>query len=111
MNHYDLGREVQTSFFVRTSDGRKLNPTEAGDRFADSRIAVALRHQAPLVSARVDGARQQFRTAQIDTDHTAGRHFDHHTPFPMADEKPTYTRYRSRPKLFGRGSDNLNSTV
>jgi LCP family protein required for cell wall assembly len=23
----------------------------------------------------------------------------------MADEKPTYTRYRSRPKLFGRGSD------
>ena len=24
----------------------------------------------------------------------------------MADEKPTYTKYRSRPKLFGRGSGN-----
>ena len=66
VNHYDLGREVQASFFIRTRDGRKLNPTEAGDRFADSRIAVALRHQAPLVSARVDGARQSTSSVPLE---------------------------------------------
>jgi hypothetical protein len=66
VNHYDLGREVQASFFVRTGDGRKLNPTEAGDRFADSRIAVALRHQAPLVGARVDGARQSTSSVPLE---------------------------------------------
>lgn len=58
LNHYDLGREVQASFFVRTSDGRKLNPTEAGDRYADQRVAPSMRHSAPLVSATVDGSTQ-----------------------------------------------------
>ena len=51
---------------------------------------------------RIDGSGQELRPAEIDADHAAGRHFDHDTPFAMADEKPTYTRYRSRPKLFGK---------
>jgi LCP family protein required for cell wall assembly len=51
---------------------------------------------------RIDGSGQEFRPAQIDADHTAGRHFAHDTPFAMDDEKPNYTRYRSRPKLFGK---------
>jgi len=54
---------------------------------------------------RIDGSGQELRPAQIDADHAAGRHFDHDTPFAMADEKPNYTRYRSRPKLFGKRSD------
>ena len=58
LNHYDLGRELQASFFIRTPDGRKLNPTEAGDRFADWRVAAELRHSSPLMSATVDDARQ-----------------------------------------------------
>ena len=66
VNHYDLGRVVQASFFVRTKDGRKLNPTEAGDRFADSRIAVALRHQAPLAGGRVDGASQSTSSVPLE---------------------------------------------
>jgi len=53
----------------------------------------------------VDRARQELGPAEIDADHAAGRHFVHHTPFPMADEKPQYTRYRSRPKLFGRRTE------
>ena len=56
---------------------------------------------------RIDRSRQELGPAQIDADHAAGRHFDHPTPFAMADEKPTYTKYRSRPKLFGgKGSSN-----
>lgn len=66
VNHYDLGREMQASFFIRSADGRKLNPTEAGDRFADSRIAVALRHQAPLASGRVDGERQSTLSVPLE---------------------------------------------
>jgi len=66
VNHYDLGREVQASFFIRTPDGRKLNPTEAGDRFADGRVAPALRHQAPLVSGRVDGALQSTMSVPLE---------------------------------------------
>ena len=54
---------------------------------------------------RIDGSGQELRPAQIDADHAAGRHFVHDTPFAMADEKPNYTRYRSRPKLFGKRSD------
>ena len=53
----------------------------------------------------IDGSGQEFRPAQIDADHTAGRHCDHDTPFAMDEEKPNYTRYRSRPKLFGKRSD------
>src|SRR4051812_48913353 len=34
VNHYDLGREVPGAFFVRASDGRQLNPPQAGGRFA-----------------------------------------------------------------------------
>ena len=66
VNHYDLGREMQASFFIRTADGRKLNPTEAGDRFADSRTAVSLRHQAPLATAKVDGARQSTSSVPLE---------------------------------------------
>ncbi len=51
----------------------------------------------------VDRSGQELGPAQIDADHAAGRHFDHDTPPAMADEKPTYTKYRSRPKLFGEG--------
>jgi LCP family protein required for cell wall assembly len=54
---------------------------------------------------RIDGSGQELRPAQIDADHAAGRHFDHDTPFALNDEKPNYTRYRSRPKLFGKRSE------
>ena len=54
---------------------------------------------------RIDGSGQEFRPAEIDADHTAGGHSDHDTPFAMDEEKPNYTRYRSRPKLFGKRSD------
>lgn len=66
LNHYDLGRELQSSFFIRTDDGRKLNPTEAGDRFADWRVAPAVRHTSPLVRATVDGARQTTLSVPLE---------------------------------------------
>src|SRR2546423_790483 len=66
LNHYDLGREMQASFFVRTSDGRKLNPTEAGDRYANLRVAPDVRHSSPLVTATVEGARQTTMSVPLE---------------------------------------------
>lgn len=66
VNHYDLGRELQASFFIRTSDGRTLNPTEAGDRFGDGRIPLPLRHTSPLVDATVVGARMVTSSVPLE---------------------------------------------
>jgi LCP family protein required for cell wall assembly len=63
---------------------------------------LAARAMVDREALRIDGSGQELRPAQIDADHAAGRHFDHDTPFAMDEEKPNYTRYRSRPKLFGK---------
>jgi hypothetical protein len=57
LNNYDLGRELQSSLFLRRRDGRKLNPTEAGDRFGDPQVAPSLRHRSPAALGIVNGTR------------------------------------------------------
>ena len=66
LNHYDMGREMQASFFVRSSDGRKLNPTEAGDRYGDPTFAPELRHMAPVALGEVTGNRQSTLSVPLE---------------------------------------------
>jgi hypothetical protein len=66
LNNYDMGRELQASFFVRTADNRLLNPTEAGDRFSDPTFPKEKRHRSLVAESRVDGDRQSTLSIPLE---------------------------------------------
>lgn len=52
LNHYDMGRELQGSFFMHRSDGQLVNPNEAGDLYGYPAIPQDQRHTSPTAYAK-----------------------------------------------------------